>query len=29
MIYKKIYYIAVTNPSYSIDILTGLLTIVC
>jgi hypothetical protein len=29
MIIKKVYYIAVTNPNYTLDILTGLLTIIC
>ena len=29
MLYKRVYFIAITNPSYSIDLLTGLLTIIC
>lgn len=29
MLYKRVYFIAITNPIYTIDILTGLLTICC
>ncbi len=29
MLYKRVYFIAVTNPNYTLDIITGLLTIIC